>query len=140
MQTKHEPIDQLFGVCNKNNTKLTNCLPVWPSRPGIRFASSLDCSTSRLMSSGVAMSFSKTLTKVLVTGRNLSLSSSVMRLTSESGKAPKIKIDVKFWNSKFVYERSVYFEVSFWCHHFDQKTNEFFRISPSKKRLNQYTI
>ena len=78
------------------NTQSAKCrppyLPVWPSKSGIKFASSLDCCKRRLISSGVALSFSKTLTKVRVTGRNLSLSSSVMRLTSESGKAPKVNL------------------------------------------------
>ena len=57
--------------------------------PGRRLLSFCDSSKRRLISFESALP-SKTLTNDLVAGRNISLSSSVMRLTSERGKAPRI--------------------------------------------------
>ena len=64
-----------------------------PSRPlklsGISVESSLDCSKSKLISSGSTLSFPKTLAKVLVAGRNCALSSAVSKFVSDKGKVPK---------------------------------------------------
>ena len=50
---------------------------------------SLDCWRSKFISSASRVSFFKTLTNVLVAGRYVALSSSVIKLKSERGNAPE---------------------------------------------------
>ena len=71
---------------------LITCGPNPDAKPlklsGINSLSSSDWSISVWISFWLMFSFSKTLMKVLVAGRNLALSSSVIKLTSDRGKAP----------------------------------------------------
>ena len=58
---------------------------------GTKLIRSLDCWRSKFISSASRVSFFKTLTNVLVAGRYVALSSSVIKLKSERGNAPEIK-------------------------------------------------
>merc|ERR1719362_1946235 len=61
---------------------------------GTKLIRSLDCWRSKFISSASRVSFFKTLTNVLVAGRYVALSSSVIKLKSERGNAPN---EVMIW-------------------------------------------